>query len=272
MSAAPAGTVAELWRFPVKSMQGESVEEAPVSSTGILGDRALALRDTATGAVPSSSDAKLFSELLKCRAGYTEAVTPGAVLPAVRITLPDGSTTLTTSPELPDLLHAHFGRRLALVDTPPAEYSARQAKFFAKHGLGLPPTANLADLAPLSIITSSTLGALATARPGVCFDLQRFRMNIAIRTGPGGFIENDWVGRRLEIGRTVQIAVSMADPRCVVTTLPQGNLPKDPSILKTIARVNSVTVGTGGPLPCLGVYARVLSPGVIRLGDPVMLS
>jgi hypothetical protein len=267
----PIGFIAELWRFPVKSMQGERLGEAQVTAHGILGDRTLALLDPKTGRIVTASDTRLSANLLDCHADFVEAPASDGAVPPVRITLPDGTTAMSDSPELPDLLAACFGRELLLAHATPVSYSARQTAFFEEVGIGLPPTRTFVDYCPLSLITSSTLDTLATSRPGARFDLSRFRMNIKVTTDARGCVENAWVNRQLQLGATVRLAVPMADPRCVVTTLPQGVLPKDPGIFRTIAEVNTTPVGTGGPLPCAGVYAEVLTSGAIRLGDPVLL-
>jgi MOSC domain-containing protein len=78
-----------------------------------------------------------------------------------------------------------------------------------------------------------------------------------------GFAENDWIGRTVAIGDTIRLAITGPCPRCVMITLPQGDLPKDPGILRTAARHNAVNVG---------VYASVVSGGTIRRGDPVTLT
>lgn len=271
LKSTPVGLVAELWRFPVKSMQGEPIVEAHITGRGILGDRSFALLDAKTGLPATASDTKLFARLLACRACFVDAPTPDGDSPPVRITLPNGATVTTDSPELPRLLTAHFARELVLARTTSPAYSASQAAFFAKVGIRLPPTQTFVDFCPLSLITSSTLDALAMRRPEARFDLGRFRMNIKVTTAAPGCVENEWVNGRLQVGSTVQLAVPMADPRCLVTTLAQGDLPKDSSILRTIAHVNSPAVGTWGPLPCAGVYAEVLTSGTIRLGDAVLL-
>ena len=97
--------------------------------------------------------------------------------------------------------------------------------------------------------------------PAGRFEPRRFRPNLIIDTGPAeGFPENAWIGKTLSIGPEVKIQVTGPCPRCVMTTLAQGDLPKDPGILKTAAQHNEVRVG---------IYASVITAGTIRIGDAV---
>jgi hypothetical protein len=94
-------------------------------------------------------------------------------------------------------------------------------------------------------MTTSTLYQLNELRPESRFDERRFRMNVILGTPENGFIENDWLGHGLEIGDDVRLTVSIPDPRCVMTTLPQGELPKDTEILRTLVRHNRIDVAAG---------------------------
>ena len=85
------GSVADLWRFPVKSMRGERLEEAELTEGGLVGDRAYALIDSDTGKVVSAKSVRLFPDLLGCRAAFVGAPRSGHEPPPVRITLPDGT-------------------------------------------------------------------------------------------------------------------------------------------------------------------------------------
>ena len=96
-------------------------------------------------------------------------------------------------------------------------------------------------------------------------------MNLVLETAEPGFPENDWVGRELGIGDALRLGVEMPDPRCVMTTLAQGELPEDADILRTLTRHNRLQAGDWGRLACAGVYATVVAPGTIRAGDPVAL-
>ena len=85
------GSAVSLWGYPVKSMQGEEIGTASISERGIVGDRAYALMDRATGHIASAKHPRKWGKLLQCRAAFTEPPRPGVPLPRVRITLPDGS-------------------------------------------------------------------------------------------------------------------------------------------------------------------------------------
>lgn len=144
-SPTPIGFITELWRFPVKSMQGERLVETHITAQGILGDRAMALLDAEAGVVATASR---LPGLLDCQACFVTTPTLGDDLPPVRITLPSGAAATTDSPELPGLLAAHFGRALTIARTPPTSYSTAQAAFFAKVGIDLAPTSTIVDFCP----------------------------------------------------------------------------------------------------------------------------
>jgi hypothetical protein len=251
-SEEPAGRVASLWRFPVKSMLGERVDEADVTGGGLVGDRAYALVDTATGRVVSAKRVKEFPDLFACRAAFVEPPQAGRRIPPVRITLPDGASVSSDTGDADGALSRWFGRDVHLASAAPAEA--------------------FVDLFPLSVLTTSTLDELNGLRPESRFDERRFRMNVVVRTEAAGFIENEWVGRVLEMGGGVRLSVAMPDPRCVMTTLAQDDLPRDPEILRTLTRYNRLAVaGEEGRFPCCGAYAVVEAPGRIRTDDPVLV-
>lgn len=146
------------------------------------------------------------------------------------------------------------------------------ASFFAQAGMVSPvPAGSFLDLFPVSVPTTSTLAQLQALRPESRFDERRFRMNVVVDTAKDGFVENEWTGHSLQIGETVRIAVSLSDPRCVMTTLAQGDLPKDNEILRTLVRHNRLDVA-GGLYLCAGVYAVVEAAGIIRAGDQASLA
>jgi len=144
-------------------------------------------------------------------------------------------------------------------------------RIFAQAGIPSPvPAGSFLDLFPVSVLTTSTLAQLHALRPESRFDDRRFRMNVVVNTSAEGFVENAWPGRSLQIGDRVRLTVFLPDPRCVMTTLAQDDLPKDNDILRTLARHNRIEVA-GGLYPCAGVYAVVEAAGNIRAGDQVSL-
>ena len=295
MTAGPVGHVSALWRFPVKSMLGELVETVSITTRGVVGDRNFALIATETGKVVSAKNPNLWPEMFACRAEFVDEPQSGEVPPPVRITLADGTSVLSNASDVDDLLTKFFGRAVHLAQAAPEDFTIDQyhpdiedadpgghrdetvdsklgAALFA--GLGMPsPVAadSFLDLFPVSVLTTATLDYLTELQPESRFDARRFRMNVVVATEETGFVENGWLGRGLTIGDGVQLGVAMPDPRCVMTTLAQGELPKDNGVLRTLAQHNRLDVA-GAKFPCCGVYAVVAAPGTIRTGDQVTLS
>lgn len=120
------GSVAELWRFPVKSMGGEQLAEVALEGGSVLGDRAYALIETETGKVVSAKSAKLFPDLLDCSAAFVVPPRAGSEMPAVRITLPDGTTATSESGEADHALSEYYGREVRLARAAPADFTIDQ--------------------------------------------------------------------------------------------------------------------------------------------------
>jgi uncharacterized protein YcbX len=290
------GAVAGLWRFPVKSMRGERLEQAELTERGLVGDRAYALIDADTGKVVSAKSVRLFPDLFGCQAAFVEPPRSGGELPPVRIALPDGTSVTSDSSEVDRLLSAYFRRNVTLAQAAPDDFTIDQyhpdvedldpagyrdtvveqklgSAFFAQAGLASPvPVGSFFDLFPLSVLTTSTLEQLSELRPQSRFDQQRFRMNVIVDTREAGFVENNWIGHELAIGDAVRLSVALPDPRCVMTTLAQDELPKDTDVLRTLTRHNRIQVGGAGLFPCAGVYTVVEAPGTLRTGDRVALT
>jgi uncharacterized protein len=114
------------------------------------------------------------------------------------------------------------------------------------------------------VLTTATIERLRSLYPEGRFEVRRFRPNIVVATEPDahGFVEDDWIDRTAAIGDEVRLRVTGPCPRCVMITLPQGDLPKDPGILRSAAQHNQANVG---------VYADVIAGGTIRRGDPVTI-
>lgn len=285
------GVVAEVWRFPVKSMGGESLEAAELEAGGIAGDRAYALVDVETDKLVSAKNVRQFPDILQCRASYLAPPEPGMPPPPVRIELPDGAVVTSGGGEAEAALSALYGRPVRLARAAPAAagvfdegapgslgrrvLTAQQkavAAFLADAGLAAPPaTSGFFDAFPASVITTSTLRRLAALQPRSRFDPRRFRMNVVVETEGAAFLENAWPGSSLSVGDRARLGVAIPDPRCVMTTLPQGDLERDAEILEALTRHNGLEVGRAGRMPCAGVYAVVHEAGRIKLGDPVSI-
>jgi uncharacterized protein YcbX len=290
-----AGTVAGLWRFPVKSMRGERLQQADLTDRGLLGDRAYALVDKETGKIVSAKSVRLFPRILGCQAVFVEPPRLGHALPPVRITLFDGTTLTSDVGNADRLLSACFKREVTLVSAAPADFTIDQyhpdvenvdpsghrdtvvpqklgAALFSELGAPSPvPEGALFDLFPVSLLTTSTLAQLNLREPQSRFDERRFRMNVIIGAAAPGFPENEWVGQQVGIGSTARVQVAMPDPRCVMTTLAQEDLPADTGILKALVAHNRLPLTGGALYPCAGAYAVVAAPGTIRTGDRVQL-
>ena len=136
------------------------------------------------------------------------------------------------------------------------------------------PAGTFFDYAPIHVLTTATLDRLRELYPQGRFEVRRFRPNIVVEVASGekDFVENAWVGRTLAIGNEVRLSITIPCPRCVMTTLPQGDLPKDPGILRTAAQYTQRVETQGQVLAALvGVYASVTRGGTIRRGDTVKL-
>jgi uncharacterized protein YcbX len=288
------GTVATLSRFPVKSMQGEQLAAVELTGGGLVGDRAYALIETQTGKVMSGKNPRLGTQLLGCRAAFVETAESGDEPPPVRITLPDGTAVTSDERDADATLSGFLGREVTLQRAAPEDFTIDQyhpdvedldpeghrdtvtesklgTAFFAQAGMASPvPAGSFLDLFPVSVLTTATLAQLQALRPESRFDERRFRMNVVVDTPEDGFVENGWTGRSLHIGDSARLTVFLADPRCVMTTLAQDDLPKDTEVLRTLVRHNRLDVA-GGLYPCAGVYAIVEAAGTIRAGDQVSL-
>ena len=264
-------TAVSLWRYPVKSMMGEELNAADVTERGLLADRAYALVDLSNGKVASAKNPRKWPMLFDFRAVLVHPPRTGEEIPPVRITLPSGRSITSEQGDCDQILSNALGRQVAL-ETGAPEMPSLEEYWPDIEGLAhretvtdeTMPVGTFFDLAVLHLLTTATIDRLRELYPQGRFEVRRFRPNIVVEPASGekNFVENAWIGHMLAIGDEVRLRITGPCPRCVMTTLPQGDLPKDPGILRTAAQHNQVNVG---------VYAAVLRGGTIRRGDPVRL-
>ena len=271
------GGVGSLWRYPVKSMMGEELNAAEVTDRGLRGDRAYALVDRADGKVATAKNPRKWPHLFDFRANLIERAVAGSQAAFIRVTLPDGTMITSVQDSCDQILSRTLAREVTLEsvargeeqDTSSATRTANAEEYWPDmEGLDFRdtvtdfalPAGTFFDCAVVHLLTTATLDRLVELYPRGRFEVRRFRPNIVVlpASGETGFIENSWVGHTLAIGDEVRLSITGPCGRCVMTTLAQGDLPKDPGILRTAAQHNRVQVG---------VYAAVVRGGTIRRGD-----
>ncbi|GAB6140388.1 MOSC domain-containing protein [Methylosoma difficile] len=273
-------TIATLWRYPVKSMMGEELNASEITINGVLGDRVFACIDNENGNVVSAKNPKKWPDFFAYRAAFCEAPQAGS-LPPVWITLADGTVVRSDDANINEVLSAALARSVSLKNLAPEkpnleqywpEYEGDSNEISNEAIAGDAPSGTFFDYAALHIITTSSIEKLQSLYPEGRFEMRRFRPNIVVDTqGQSGFVENDWVGKTIRIG-DVRLQITDPCPRCVMPTLAQGDLPNDPAIFKNGIMHNKVLVPFAGKaLPSIGVYAKVLTPGVIRRGAEIII-
>jgi uncharacterized protein len=269
----PVGSIISLWRYPVKSMMGEELNAAEVTKRGLLGDRAYALVDSSDGKVASAKNPRKWPHLFDFRATLADAPRTGVKVPPVHITLPDGTVVDSHQPDINLILSNVLKREVKLECALPELRPATAEEYWPDiEGLDYQdtvtdfdlPQGTFFDCAVVHLLTTATVDRLRALYPDGRFEVRRFRANIVVETASGekDFVENAWIGQTLAIGDAVRLSITGPCPRCVMTTLPQGDLPKDMGILRTAAQHNRANVG---------VYASVVQGGRVRRGDSLNL-
>lgn len=243
--------VAQLWRYPVKSMQGESLGSMVVDGERVQGDREWGVRDGVTGTVLTG---RATTSLLQATARIDGT--------GVRITLPDGRE-LRDSDEHTDLaLSSHVGFPVHLAQAKPHEQAAFETEsLFATPGQVVqwqsrPGSFN--DGHPVHVLTTASLRAAAALHPGGQWDVRRFRPNLLLDVDGNDFVEESWTG--LRIG-DVELEIYKRSTRCVMTARAQPGLDDDLEVPRSLARNRNAK---------LGVYARVKVAGSIDAGAAVV--
>jgi len=268
-----AGRVAELWRYPVKSMLGERRNQLPITIRGALGDRAWALREIATGRIAS---AKRFPQLLALHAVY-EVEPTFATKGRIQIGLPDGRAICPDDPDASAIISDFLGHGVRLENQPASDEKTGidRATVFGD----VPVSTMKAEWTPESmpdyfqlmkgtfleigavyLLASGSVEHLSKLQGGAAqIDRRRFRPNIYIESeAECGFVEDSWLGGALNIGGAVRVEGFQPTLWCVTSTLAQQDLPRDLSILRTTAQHHR---------GCLGVYATVTKSGLLQVGD-----
>ncbi len=277
-----AGAVESIWRYPVKSMMGEELQAVALGEHGLAGDRAYALQDRSDGKIASAKNPRKWPNLFAFRAALVEG--SGAKAHSLRITLPGGRVVTGDQGDIDEVLSKAVNREVALAysghgpvaaarSTVAAGWTGKSEQYWADiEGMERRddvtdftlPAGTFFDGATVHLVTTATLDRLRRFYPEGTFDVRRFRPNIVVKPAGGedAFVENNWIGRTLAIGNVVRMTITAPCGRCVMTTLPQGDLPRDIGILRTVVQRNQAHVG---------VYAAVVQGGTIRRGDRVGL-
>ncbi|MEA3117680.1 MAG: uncharacterized protein QOI13_950 [Paraburkholderia sp.] len=262
-------SIASIHRYPVKSMMGEELNSVAITQRGVAGDRAYSLIDVETNKLVNAKHPQKWPEMFAYRARYTSPPISPEHVPPVYITLPDGEVIESASGDAEQKLSAALRKRVLLARpdgsdkgfegfVPTVEGVSDRDFVFDK----ISPPGTFFDIGLIHILTTSTIDALRHTVPHSRIESRRFRPNLVIRTdGEEGFVENAWVGRTLRIGGVV-LQVKQRTQRCVMTTLAQGDLPKDLSVLKSIYQNNGGTIG---------VYAEPVQIGTVHVNDVVEL-
>lgn len=279
------GKLKQLWRYPVKSMVGETLAQGYINANGLRGDRCWAFRDEAAAQLTVVRDTP---RLLQCKARYL--FEPDAdVIPDVMMTFPGGTEVSSQNPAASQLMSEWLGKEVTLWPLQPrakwrhyrlgSVASAKDLKRqFASQTLPnlssfpwplllqlsafVTPPGHYYDAFPLHIVTSHSLEKLREIEPQGDFRVERFRPNILIESAPGpaGFDELDWVEGKLHIGKTV-IHVESPTVRCSMPSQPQAGLAKDSKVVRTLVQHADRD---------LGVNASVIVAGRIKVGDDVI--
>jgi uncharacterized protein YcbX len=257
------GSVESLWRYPVKSMRGEELNEIFAGYAGVYGDRLFAFESSASPKGFPFFTGREQHQMIRYRSWFRDprkaaqpvnwsearklspAITPIPATAAelmIDVQTPDGQTFAIDSPELINRLAAGLDRKhdLTLIRCDKA----------------------LTDCRPVSLFGVQTAKKLGE-ETGFDVDKRRFRANIYIDLmSADGFAEDKFVGKSLRIGPQVVVSILQRDGRCMMITLDPDTAEKTPVILKKVAQAHNGFAG---------VYGAVLVEGMIRKGDSVEL-
>ena len=277
------GNLVSVYRYPVKSMSGESLSSVTLNTNGIPGDRAWAVRDEVRGGIRG---AKKFPELMRMSARYEQPPADSGSSPA-EITLPNGAKTGTGDVNINEKLSNTLDHAVSLWPLMPEDALDHYRRGPPGHDdvekelraiFGRTPDEPLPDLSifpkelmefesplgtyfdafPLTLMTIQSLNTMQQRAPDSNFDVRRFRPNLLIESSSSDpFPELDWIGKTFTIGEAA-IDITFSSPRCSMTTHGFDDLPKDPTIMRALVREAEGN---------LGVYATIRQPGEVTVGD-----
>ncbi|MEO6627891.1 MAG: MOSC domain-containing protein [Aquihabitans sp.] len=251
-----SGTVAECWRYPVKSFQGIRQDRLTVGPTGVDGDRTFGLIDVDVDRLLS---AKRTADLLDAWATDTT------------ITLPNGDQFAVDDPGVDAALTAWLGRPIRFARASESDPVSYQMTFNPPEDTAelfdIPsPVGSFLDLAHVHLITTATLDACARQRPDLDWDVRRFRPNVLIEIDGPAFVEQTWLGRRIEVGGAT-LSIDSPTVRCAMPLRAQpDDLHRQPGLFRAMGELNDVFPNH------LGVYCSVVVPGEVAQGDPVTVT
>jgi uncharacterized protein YcbX len=234
--------IAQLYLYPVKSMAGIPVKEAHVGLDGILGDRQYSFvraNRAASNSFPWMT-ARESAQMLLYKPRFKQSPTPEQPEPPVQVRTPEGHDRDVSDPALREELATQ----------------AQEPLFLLKSARGI------FDCQHVSVFSLASVSALA-AEAGCPIDPRQFRANVYMEpVGSRPFDEEKWPSYLLQFGNEVLTGVTQRDPRCMMVNLDPETGEQDPRVLRAIAK---------GHQGQAGIYANVVRPGVIRVGDPIRL-
>ena len=283
------GTVSQLWRYPVKSMAGEQLSTVAIDGNGVAGDRGWAVREVEADV---TRNAREMPKLLQFAATYAESPGFDNRSPAVTITTPDNAQVQSADTDRDQQLSDILGRPVLLTPLHPADDLAWYARAPMPEGVdpmkalrqimgmeeddplpdfsGLPqelqgfstPPGTYFDCYPIHIMTTSSLGTLASVGGGDDVDVRRFRPNVLIDTGDAeGLLEVDWTGKKLRLGEVV-IEMRTTTVRCSVPAHAQRDFGSSRAVGRALIENTKQHLGS---------YCNVLEGGKVNVGDAVEL-
>jgi uncharacterized protein YcbX len=244
-------TVVELWRFPVKSMQGEPIRNGVLGPAGLAEDRRWAVRDDADGRVMT---AKRCGALLDANARLIDGTT--------LVTLPTTEEAEAGDPHLDAALSDWLSRPVHLARAEDNGTRAFEMSLDAEHPdrdlfEWTCPEGTFLDLASAHLLTTASLAAGQALHPDGDWDIRRFRPTALLATPGDGFEEDAWVGSELRLGEA-RLTVDMPTIRCPIPSRSQPGLARDTGIAATLRDHHDNN---------LGVYATVTQAGPVAVGD-----